>query len=252
MPMIPSQFQIVTNPIAETGAVVILPQARFTVLTSRLIRMEYDPDGDYEDHPSQIFWFRKQPVPAYETRLIADGCEIITEHLHLVYVGGAFSKTSLLVASKSQQFTWHFGDIDKANLGGTARTLDDVCGQTLLEPGLISRDGWTVVDDSRSLVFGQNSWLEERNSHPEARDIYFFGYGQDYLACLRDYCKVSGSGARLAALGIGELVESLLGLHAGRAFRTDARFPRSPGASVCLYYRHGLASGGLDGLYMEP
>ena len=43
---------------------------------------------------------------------------------------------------------------DIGNLRGTTRTLDGVRGSDVkLEPGLISRDGWTVVDDSTRPLF---------------------------------------------------------------------------------------------------
>jgi alpha-glucosidase len=39
--------------------------ARFTVLTDRLIRLEFHRDGRFEDRASQAFWFREQPVPEF-------------------------------------------------------------------------------------------------------------------------------------------------------------------------------------------
>lgn len=191
--MIPDQFHINTNPIAEAQAVVLLPQSRFTILTSRLIRMEYDPLGLFEDRPSQIFWFRKQPVPDYSVRRIESGCVITTEHLHLVYKGGQFNNGTLYVDAKDNSFSWQYGDLDNLNLGGTTRTLDDVCGHTKLEPGLVSRAGWAVIDDTHGLLFSETGWLETRDPNPEYQDLYFFGYGLDYLSCLRDYCLVSGA-----------------------------------------------------------
>ena len=38
-----SSFEFSTQSIAETVAVVRAPQVRFTILTPRLIRLEYDP-----------------------------------------------------------------------------------------------------------------------------------------------------------------------------------------------------------------
>ena len=49
--------------------------------------------------------------------------------------------------------TWHYGDDPKGNLGGTARTLDEADGAIPLGQGVISRDGWAVLDDSASNVF---------------------------------------------------------------------------------------------------
>ncbi|MEJ2751062.1 MAG: glycoside hydrolase family 31 protein, partial [Anaerolineae bacterium] len=70
------------------------------------------------------------------------------------------------------------------------RTLDQVSGATKLEPGLISQVGWTVVDDSASLLFRPDGWLEPRST--AGQDLYFFGYGLDYQACLQEYGRVAG------------------------------------------------------------
>lgn len=47
------------------------------------------------------------------------------------------------------------------------------------------------MDDSDSLVFDETGWLEARLAGKQ-RALYFFGYGNDYAACLQDYFKVAG------------------------------------------------------------
>ena len=41
--MIPKHLQLSLRPIAKPDSIVRAPQVRFTVLTSRLIRLEYSP-----------------------------------------------------------------------------------------------------------------------------------------------------------------------------------------------------------------
>ncbi|MFO7664534.1 MAG: glycoside hydrolase family 31 protein, partial [Chloroflexota bacterium] len=168
---------------------------RFTLLTSRLIRMEYDPDGRFEDRPSQAFWFRRQPVPAYNVILDESHLTITSDYLRLTYraESSGFTRENLSITLLPDGPTWQYGDIDTGNLMGTTRTLDKASGRTHVEPGLLSRDGWTVVDDSRTLVFNQTGWLEPREAGDGARDLYFFGYGRAYRDCLRDFCLVAGS-----------------------------------------------------------
>ncbi len=86
--------------------------------------------------------------------------------------------------------TWRYGMRPRGNLGGTARTLDAVAGRTRLEAGLVSRSGWTVVDDSRSLLFDDSGWLTPRKDSQV--DIYFFGYGHAFSDCIRDFTRVAG------------------------------------------------------------
>ena len=50
------------------AALLVLPVLMAGVLTSRLLRLEYSPSGEFEDHPSQAFWYREQPVPEFTVK----------------------------------------------------------------------------------------------------------------------------------------------------------------------------------------
>jgi len=196
--MPPAHFQLQTQPVADPAAIVLAPGARFTVLTSRLIRLEYSEDGLFEDRASQVFWHRALPVPEFKVTRHAEnlGLEIETGHLHLRYTPSprGFTRQTLSIALQAPETTWRYGEHHRRaqNLLGTARTLDDAHGAVRLEPGLMARAGWRVVDDSPSLVFDDSGWLEPR-ANAEALDLYFFGYGHDYRACLQDFCQVAGA-----------------------------------------------------------
>ena len=56
------------NPVADPKAVVMVGNARFTVLTPQLIRMEWSADGKFEDHASFVFINRRLPVPKFDSR----------------------------------------------------------------------------------------------------------------------------------------------------------------------------------------
>jgi alpha-glucosidase (family GH31 glycosyl hydrolase) len=56
--------------------------------------------------------------------------------------------------------------------------------------GLLSRAGYTVIDDSSSLVFGDDGWVSERTN--AGIDITVFLYGSDYQRCLLDYVNIAG------------------------------------------------------------
>ena len=191
---IPSQFKLAFRPAAAPGAVVTGPNVRFTVLTSRLLRLEYSPSGGFEDHPSQAFWYREQPVPAFTVERSPERIQIHTEHLHLSYLisPAGFSAQALFVEVLATGAVWHYGTPrSRANLMGTARTLDGADGAVRLDPGLMSRQGWSLVDDSHTLVFDEQGWIAHR-AHPENLDLYLFGYGHDYLGCLREFNQVAG------------------------------------------------------------
>ncbi len=203
---IPNHFQFVAHPVADPAALVTAPGARFSLLTSRLIRMEFAPDGaSFEERPSQVFWHRRQPVPDYRVSRAGDALQIETAYLRLHYdaaAGPSFNPAALSVELLESGVTWRFGDPDSGNLLGTTRTLDQVSGQTHLEPGLLSRDGWVVWDDMRSLVFNEQGWLEPR-PNPDAQDLYFFGYDHDYAGCLQDLSRVAGKTPLLPRWALG-------------------------------------------------
>ena len=148
------------NPVADPRAVLRAGSARFTVLTPQLIRMEWSKDGKFEDHASFAFVNRALPVPQF-TRQIGPGNRLIlkTSALTVVYdprdSDGKFTPDDLTVSFSlnGKEVVWKPGTEDVGNLLGTTRTLDTARGGVKLEPGLISRDGWTLVDDSARPLF---------------------------------------------------------------------------------------------------
>jgi alpha-glucosidase (family GH31 glycosyl hydrolase) len=192
--MLPDHFKLDVQPIAQPEAIVTAPHVRFTVLTARLVRLEYSPIDHFEDRASQVFWYRAQPVPDFLVEREADRVVLTTAYLRLTYCDNAagFSRAALSIEVKATKTIWKYGDLGEwKNLRGTARTLDGVNGALWLERGLLSRAGWAVVDDSTSLVFNGDDWLELR-AVTDSRDLYFFGYGHDYAAAIQDFYRVSG------------------------------------------------------------
>jgi alpha-glucosidase (family GH31 glycosyl hydrolase) len=197
---------------SDPRAVVQGPGYRFTVLTSRLVRMEHSPTDSFVDGPTQLVQCRSFDTPEFTVTETADALDLWTEHLHVRYDRGPFSAAGLSVsmrtrAQSSHRTTWHHGDeawgsdLRPANLGGTARTLDDVDGPTPLEPGLLSVLGYTVVDDSRSLLLTDDGWVDQRPGVEE--DLYFFGYGRDYQTALQDFFRLTGPSPMLPRWTLG-------------------------------------------------
>ncbi len=194
MSIIPDHFKLNLQPMAQAEAMVQHGNARFTVLRDRLIRLEYHPENCFEDRASQAFWYRQQPVPKFAVNQSGDTLTIETDYLLLEYTAdesNGFTANNLSITQKENGIKWHKDLPTADNLGGTTRTLDFVNGYAPLQDGPISRAGWSVLDDSTSLVLNNEGWLEPRVAG--GTDWYFFGYGHAYKACLQDYCKISGS-----------------------------------------------------------
>jgi alpha-glucosidase (family GH31 glycosyl hydrolase) len=203
------------DPVADPKAVVAFGHVRFTVITPELIRMEWTADGKFEDHASLVFLNRKLPVPkflsTYEANGRAEVVSIETAVLKLRYMpneasDGRFTADSLSITLhlNGVDVVWKPGTPDTGNLLGTADTLDGVTGANInLEPGLLSRNGWTVVDDTVRPLFDsadfsfekgeQSTWPWVMPRPPgERQDWYFFGYGHEYKRALYDFTRVAG------------------------------------------------------------
>ena len=185
------------NPVADPAAVVLAGNARLTVLTPQMIRMEWSANKQFEDHASMVFLNRKLPVPRFTQTTESGWLVLKTDKLTLKYQpsNSKFTAQNLNVTLElnGKQVTWTPGMKDEGNLRGTTRTLDGVEGSTELEPGLISRDGWVVVDDSARPLFDNSDWPWVM-PRPEGQhqDFYFFGYGHDYKQALGDFTRVAG------------------------------------------------------------
>jgi alpha-glucosidase (family GH31 glycosyl hydrolase) len=192
------------HPVAATGAVVEGDTYRFTMLTDGLLRLEYAADGAFVDRPSSFAINRKHPVPDYKVLDQDEHLEITTDRVHLTYDKRPFSRNGLSVQVRgnvsSYHSLWRFGQ-QPDDLGGTARTLDEADGAIPLEPGVVSRAGYGVIDDSRSLLLTEDGWVTPRDGGKT--DLYFFGYGRDYLAALRAFYAVSGATPVLPRFALG-------------------------------------------------
>lgn len=184
------------NPIADPAAVVEYGNARFTVLSDRLIRMEWSSDGAFEDRASLAIVNRNMPVPKYTSVLKGGILTIKTGKLTMTYRGGRFSADNLSV--KHGMGIWRPGMSSAGNLKGTTRTLDGCLGfeklsnkEAELEDGILSRDGWAVLDESARHLFTQDGWVGER-PEGDRLDWYLFAYGHDYTAALKDFTEVAG------------------------------------------------------------
>ena len=197
-------YRIKTEGHAEDAAIIQGEKYRFTVLTEEMIRLEYCEDGQFEDRATQCVIDRKFKVPEYQVIENEESLEIITDKIHLVYNKQKFTDYGLSIQVRGNisvyHSIWHFGE-EATDLRGTARTLDEADGAIELEHGIISRFGYGILDDSRSLVITEDGWVEPRKE--DCIDIYFLGYGHEYEHCLKDYYHLTGKTPLLPRYALG-------------------------------------------------
>ena len=193
---------VADNPKADAKAVVTSGNARFTVLTPQLIRMEWSADGQFEDRATLTFVNRETPVPKFKVRESKSKLTITTPALTLTYLkNGKFSDKNLkaVFTLNGREVVWTPGMENPQNLLGTTRTLDGADGSKLKEPmeqGILSRAGWSLIDDSQRHVLTPDGseWEEWVEARPEGdrQDLYLFAYGHDYKQALADYALIAG------------------------------------------------------------
>ena len=192
-----AQVEGKADPVADKRDVVTDGNVRLTVLTPQLIRLEWAAGGRFEDRPSLVFLNRRTPAVEFTRRVERGWLVIATRALQLRYRRGSgrFGPENLSIALKNADstVTWRPGTSDTANLKGTTRTLDGASGAVPLETGLVSRDGWALVDDSERSLYDASPWpWVVQRSPGERQDWYFFGYGHDYRRALADFTRVAG------------------------------------------------------------
>ena len=172
--------------IADPKAVVQGDCYRFTVLSDKVIRMEYSHKGHFVDAETQVVLNREFPVPEFHVNDSEGKLEIITKYLIVTYDKKEFSKTGLTVQVVGNNYmrktgTWFYGDWElliDGNLLVTAITIENESGEWYFknsrdeskiwgEPdrpvelcyGLLSKNGFSVIDDSASVVFTDDGWV---------------------------------------------------------------------------------------------
>ncbi|MCF3962072.1 glycoside hydrolase family 31 protein, partial [Streptomyces fuscigenes] len=180
--------QFPSRPGAREEAVLRGGHGRLTVLADGLVRLEWSPDGGFEDRASTLAVDRAFESPAFTAVEHGGVLEVSTSRFRLRWDREEFSPGGLTVSTPSGGL-WRYGE-PTGNLGGTGRTLDDADGRIALDGGVVSRRGVAVIDDSASFLFEEDGWIATRR--PGRRDLYLFAYGRDHEAAVRALYRLSG------------------------------------------------------------
>ena len=206
--LLPGLAQTENNPVAHAEAIVREGNLRVTVLTPRMLRLEYSTSAQFEDRATLAVVNRRLPVPAFRTYKADGVLHLLTDSLHLSYnPQQPLDSLTIQFRMNGERHLWTPGLSPDGNLLGTHRTLDGALADNKrqeMERGLLSRDGWALLDESPRHRRGDGSttfplepnadgflwWSQPRDSL--ATDWYFLAYGHDYRTCLRDYTSIGG------------------------------------------------------------
>lgn len=169
-------------------------KARFTVITENLIRLEWSEKEIFEDGETLFAVNRNHNGCSVQMEETENEIRIQTEIFTLFYRKNGehgFSPNTLFAEFADGE--WRFGMKNEKNLGGTLATLDGVDGYRPTDDGVLSRNGWFILDDSENAVL-ENDWLKKSLRKRET-DLYLFIYGTDYRKALQTLFYVSGKPA---------------------------------------------------------
>ena len=182
----------VNNPkrlIPENKYIVKGKSYRFSVLTPRLIRIEYNKDGIFEDRATSLVVNRTFSDSKFITTSDELSLTISTEYFTLKYVkGNPITSKSIKVTVNGTDKEWTPNYQDFRNFGSIGYSLDKLDNKFKLSKGLYSLDGFTVIDDSKNYVIDNESFIKREST----TDLYLFVYKTDLGLCLQDYFTLTG------------------------------------------------------------
>lgn len=169
---------------------------RITVITERLVRLEYNENQMFEDYPTELIWYRNYPKPEFSVTEDNKTINISTKYFTLTYVkekkfkGSKLSPTkNLKIALNNTDKVWYYGHPEIRNIETNGYNINNE-GTKKLKKSLYSLDGFVSIDDSKSSLILENGSFKKRDN--AGVDIYVFLYNQDFYYCLNDYFMVTG------------------------------------------------------------
>ena len=195
---------IAVVPICSSAEVVYQDaNVRIDLISDGAVRLEYTPDGSFIDNKSFVAVERSYPEVNHKSTDKGGWFTVSTKDMELRYKknSGRFTKDNLKVKSllPGEKFTWKPGDVAE-NLKGTSTGLDLLVGDVkdgkhlVLEDGVLTRNGWTLIDDSNNYIFDGSDfeWPQKRKNASGAQDWYLLVYGNDYKKALKDFSLFAG------------------------------------------------------------
>ncbi len=192
-----------TSAPVVNGQSVTVDAMRFSVIAPDCIRIENSRRLAFVDGPTAVIRQRNLGAVAFTHSVSATHLTITTTKLSLKYKLGSNSliNPDLIIDwnAGNRSASWTGGQTDGQNLGGTRYDLDRVGRSdvpnfgvpTDIGTGLLSREGWHLLNDSDSMIWPDDGWMSHRGDDASL-DYYFCAYGDDYKRMLQLFVDLSG------------------------------------------------------------
>lgn len=206
--VIEENTSVINNLISEQESVIRGSRYRITVLTERLLRLEYHPDGIFCDSETQLVQFRRFPKVNFEVTQDDRFLVIKTNYFSLSYTkersfdaGKLVPTNNLKVDLNGTDRTWYYHHPEVKNYKGSFISLDGNSDDASFRNGLYSADGFASIDDSYHDYYDESHNLVSRDG--KGIDIYLFIYGNDFTLALKDYFLLTGKPAMIPRYALG-------------------------------------------------
>ena len=178
---------------SKESAMIRSSTYRITVLSERLVRLEYSDNGVFNNYETAIVKNRCFEVPEYIKHEDESIIKIETRYFTLTYLKKApFNSRTIKAKYNNRSDEWYYGQREVKNFNSTAMSLDNMTKMPELEKGLFSLNGITTIDDSNAICFDEERNVVELDKTKNYVDIYLFMYDKDFALCLKDYYTLTG------------------------------------------------------------
>lgn len=175
--------------IPEQKNIITGDKYRFSILSPRLIRIEYNKDNKFENRATSLVVKRNFGSTNFTIEQTELSLTITTEYFTLTYVKGTpVNSKNLKVKVNGTDREWYPSHKEIRNLGSINYSLDYLENNLKLDKGLYSFDGFATLDDSTNLVLENDNFIPREPTY----DMYLFVYNKDLGLCLQDYFNLTG------------------------------------------------------------
>ena len=196
------QFEVdYTKASSEEKAIIKGNNFRISVITERIVRLEFSPSGQFIDRPTQLVSKRNLGLANFSVDQNNSYLNVTTKYFKLKYLKNApfvgtkvdpakNLKITLNSRERARNKDWYYGHPEARNMLGNFISVDLNIDRNYCK-GLYSLDGFASIDDSQSKLIMEDGTLVDPPS--DHIDVYVFMYDRDFKQALFDYFKMTGS-----------------------------------------------------------
>ena len=155
------QFKIDYETVMPNQEAILQGQKyRFTVLSERLIRIEYRENGVFNDELTELVRNRNFPKPKFEIKEDRNYLELTTPYFKLFYANETKINNSknFYVQVLNTDRSWHYNHVEAKNY--SAPVLIEK-GKIENTKSLYSLDGFVSIDDSKGKIVTPEGIIKE-------------------------------------------------------------------------------------------